>query len=127
MSASHVRTVEVQVRGIRVAAVIAWLTLALLVTRTSPAFLASRVAFLAALDLALTLTLGLGAYAMSFSLFADERYRGNLRRSLWQGGVTALPLVVAAALRIGRALSPEAVVLLVVVFVIGQIVVLLRQ
>jgi len=116
-----------QVRVLEMLAPGAWVGLAYVVVELEPADLASRIAFFAALGLALLATSGLAAYGLSFTLFSDERYRGNLRRSLWQGAIVAGVGVAAALLQAGRLLTPLAGAALAGLFLIGQIAALLRE
>ena len=116
-----------QVRVLEMLAPGAWVGLAYVVVELEPADLASRNAFFAALGLALLATSGLAAYGLSFTLFSDERYRGNLRRSLWQGAIVAGVGVAAALLQAGRLLTPLAGAALAGLFLIGQIAALLRE
>jgi len=116
-----------QVRGLEMLALGTWVGLVYVVVELEPAKLASRIAFFAALGLALLATSGLAAYGLSFVLFSDERYRGNLGRSLWQGAVVAGVGVAVALLQAGRLLTPLAGAVLAGLFLTGQIAALLRE
>ena len=105
----------------------AWMALVAIIIGLDPDPLVHRIAFLAAFAVALTGTASLGAYVLSFRLFASKRYRGNLHRSIQHGVVTGLVLVIAALLQLSRAISPLSVAVLVILFLLLQIVVLLRR
>ncbi len=115
------------VRGVELLGLAAWAGLAYVVLELEPGDLASRLAFFAALGLALCVSFGLAAYALSFSLFSDERYRGNLGRSLQQGAIAAGVSVAAAALQGSRLLTPLVGLALLAIFLAGQTAVLLRR
>lgn len=108
-------------------ALAAWAAFAYVVLELEPEHVVSRLAFFAALCLALFASLTLAAYGLSFVLFADDRYRGNLRRCLWQGAVSAWVCTAAALLQAERHLTLPAVGALLVLFLIGQMAALLRE
>lgn len=86
-------------------ALLTWAGLALIVTQASPDNALSRILFFVLLYLALSSSLTLVAYFLSFRLFASKAYRGNLLRSLQQGALWAAFFVAAAAMQVARTLS----------------------
>lgn len=113
--------------ALEVFTLVAWAGLALVVFGLTPEPVASKVAFFGAFGLAAWTTASLAAYALSHRLFLDPQYRGNLDRSLRQGAVVAVVLVVAALLQMWRALTPLASAILLGIFLAGQIAALLRE
>ena len=116
-----------RVLAIEVLAVGGWASLAYVVLELAPEHLASRLALLGALAVATLTTSGLIAYALSFVLFADAGYRGNLGRALLAGAVLAAVVMAAAGLQLLRSLTPPAVGVLVLLLLAGQVAVLVRE
>jgi len=86
-------------------ALLTWTGLGLVVLNANPSELAARLLFLVLLYAALFATFGLGAYVLSFRIFASKAHRGNLERSLQYGGLWATFTTVAATLRLFRTLN----------------------
>lgn len=114
-------------RALVAATIVSWAAFAVVVIELAPEHWTSYVAFYASLALALFVTGSLLSFLLSFVVFASPSHRGNLGRSLLQGGVTALVLLIGAALQAGRLLGAPQLAFLLVAWLIGQAVALHRR
>ncbi|MBI4320358.1 MAG: hypothetical protein HY675_17855 [Chloroflexi bacterium] len=104
-----------------------WTGVGYVVLNTTPDEIATRVLFFSVFYIALAATFSMLAYVLSFQLFTSKLYRGNLTRSLEQGGLWAAFALVAAILQATRMLTWIGVVLLVGALAIAQVALLLHK
>lgn len=109
------------------AALVGWAATSYVVLLLSPDEVVNRAFFLGAVAVALSATFAVITYGLSFVLFSDVHYKGNLGRSSLQGAITALLCVAAAVLQLNRELSAVTLIALTAVFVVAQAAVLLRE
>jgi len=105
----------------------AWAGTGYVVFNTSPDELADRLAFFALFYVALFATFSLASHILSFRLFTSKYYRGNVSRSLEQGGLWGTFVLVATMLQVTRTLSLLSTVLLIGALAVAQFVVLIRR
>lgn len=118
---------SVKLRLLLAVAVLSWASLGIIITQVSPEAAVSQYAFFASLYAALIASLTLAAYFFSFRLFASEARRGNMARSLQQGGLWATFFVATAIMQLSRALSVVTGIIMLVLFGLAGAVVLTRK
>lgn len=114
-------------RGMGAIGLLAWLSWVYVIIGTSPEEDIARLLFFGLSYVALFATLTLVLYSLSFQLFASKGYRGNVSRSAQQAAIAAAVIVMGGLLQAGRALTVLSGFFLAGVFVIAEIVVLVRR
>jgi hypothetical protein len=118
---------QANLRPVLMVALLGWFCWAIVLTQVSPSTTLSHLAFFALLYVALAGSLTLVAYSFSFRLFTAKTYRGNVPRSLQQGGLWAAFFVVAAAMQAMRALNLITAAVLLALFALAAAIVLSRR
>jgi len=112
--------------GVRASCVLGWAAVAYIVMALEPEAPLNVVALLLAFTVASGATVSLIAYGLSFKLFSDRSFRGNVLVCALQGLAAGPALGLALALQVARAPSTAILVVGAAAFVGGQAVVLVR-
>jgi drug/metabolite transporter (DMT)-like permease len=110
-----------------VLAMFAWSALAYLVFNGNPDEFLAHLAFYLLLFLALMSTVSVGAYALSFRLFQEKFYQGNVAHSLQQGVLLASLATFALLLQEKRSFTPLAGIILIAAYFLLEILLLRRS
>ncbi len=110
-----------------ITAPLAWVGLAYTIFNINPDGALNRILFFALFYVAMLGTFSLGAYFLSFRLFASKMYRGNASRSSQQGLVLATFVLVASLLQVTRALSVMTALILLAALAVAGFVILSRK
>ncbi len=115
------------VRWLKIASVVGSLVALYLIIDVPPSTIWIRAALVSDFSLVATGIASLVAYRLSFRLSHSRRAQGNVSQSVRHGLVTGLVVLLLLSLQLLRMLRPFSLVVLVAVFVVGQVYVLLHR
>ncbi len=117
---------RVRIHRLIIFAVLGWAGTLWTVLSTDPSLEVPRALFFVSLAFALFGTFSLGAFALSFAIFHSAAQRGSLAYANEQGLLLTALTLTLILLSANRAISPIALLILLGVFLLWQVLLLVR-